>query len=87
MKTIIISLLSISILGCSSSNTEHNDKESDIQKVDVERISINPAWVVETISRQQDIEDKLIRLLTALKADSETRTIDFQSLGLSPYSK
>ena len=87
MKTIIISLLSISILGCSSSNTEHNDKESDIQKVDVERISINPAWVVETIERQQDIEDKLIRLLTALKNDSETRTIDFQALGVKPYSK
>ena len=86
MKTIIIALLSLSIIGCSSSNTEQQDKKRYIQSVDVERISINPAWVVETIERQQDIEHKLIRLLTALKSDSETRTIDFESLGVKPYS-
>lgn len=52
---------------------------TDYQPLQTHSRQINPEWVVETIERQQDIEQKLIRLLTALQ-ESETRTIDFSKL-------
>ncbi len=72
MKRLTILFLLFTV-GCSNSPSDslENSKHKPL--------SINPDWVVETIERQQDIEEKLLRLLTALQ-DSETRNIDFSKL-------
>ncbi len=44
---------------------------------------INKEW----IEAQQQINRTIIQLLESLNKDSEVRTIDFESLGLKPYTK
>ena len=44
---------------------------------------INKEW----IEAQQDINRTIIKLLESLNKDSEVRTIDFEALGLKPYTK
>ena len=43
---------------------------------------INKDWV----EAQQDINRTIIKLLETLNKDTEVRSIDFESLGLKPYS-
>ena len=43
---------------------------------------INKDWV----EAQQDINRTIIKLLESLNKDSEVRNIDFEALGLKPYS-
>ena len=44
---------------------------------------INKEW----IEAQQQINRTIIQLLESLNKDSKVRTIDFESLGLKPYTK
>ena len=44
---------------------------------------INKNWV----ESQQEINRTIIKLLESLNKDSEVRTIDFEALGLKPYTK
>jgi len=44
---------------------------------------INKEW----IEAQQEINRTIIKLIESLNKDSEVRNIDFESLGLKPYSK
>ena len=43
---------------------------------------INGEW----IEAQQEINRTIIKLIESLNKDTEVRTIDFESLGLKPYS-
>ena len=68
MKTIIIALLSISILGCSTEPVPVVDpRHNDISNTEIQR--------------------RLLQLIITLENEgSEVRTIDFESMGLKPYS-
>tara|TARA_Y100001938_G_scaffold109624_1_gene149900 strand:- start:255 stop:464 length:210 start_codon:yes stop_codon:yes gene_type:complete len=68
MKTIILALLSISILGCSTESVPVVDtRHEEISNIEIQR--------------------KLLQLIITLENEgSEVRTIDFESLGLKPYS-
>ena len=44
---------------------------------------INREW----IESQQEINRTIIKLIESLNKDSEVRTIDFEALGLKPYTK
>ena len=44
---------------------------------------INQEW----IQSQQEINRTIIKLIESLNKDSEVRTIDFEALGLKPYTK
>ena len=44
---------------------------------------LNTEWV----KNQQQINRTIIKLIETLNKDSEIRTVDFDSLGLKPYSK
>ena len=75
MKTIIIAILSLSFIGCNS--------QPQPVVVEVRRQRLNPEYV----KAQQEIEKTIVKLIDALSRDSESRTVDFESLGLKPYSK
>lgn len=44
---------------------------------------LNAEWV----KGQQQINRTIIKLIETLNKDSEIRTVEFESLGLKPYSK
>ena len=44
---------------------------------------LNTEWV----TGQQEINRTIIKLIETLNKDGEIRTVDFESLGLKPYSK
>ena len=51
--------------------------------IEVRTQRLNP----EYLKAQQEIEKTILKLIQSLNKDSEVRSIDFESLGLKPYTK
>jgi len=75
MRIAIALLAALVLTGCNS--------QPQPVVVEVRTQRLNP----EYLKAQQEIEKTILKLIQSLNKDSEVRSIDFESLGLKPYTK